>query len=381
MSLSRVTRRHFVQFASGIALSGCAGQGRDAQAADRAPGPKAAFDDGIIFDGSGGIGRYEWDPPLTASEIQDGLRSGLTCVSITVDDVTNSEHSFDHTMQTISVRLREIAAHPESLMLVRNAADVRAAKATKRVGFIFAFQGATALGPALEHFDLLYGLGVRVMQLTYNTRNLLGDGCLEAGNAGLSTLGRRAVERMNTSRVLIDVSHCGQRTTAEAIELSKQPIAITHTGCSAVVNHPRNKRDEELKRCADKGGVAGIYFMPFLRAQGQQMAADVIAHLEHAINVCGEDHVGIGSDGSVSTVNINDPAYVQEFRKEVEERRKKGISAPGEDPNVFPLCPDLNTPQKFRILRDKLRARGHGQARLDKIMGGNFARLFADVCG
>ena len=121
--------------------------------------------------------------------------------------------------------------------------------------------------------------------------------------------------------------------------------------------------------------------MPFLRAQRQQMAADVIAHLEHAIGVCGEDHVGIGTDGTVSTVDIKDPAFVEGFRKEVEDRRKKGISAPGEDPSVFPLCPDLNTPQKFAILREKLRARGHSEARLRKIFGGNFARLFADVCG
>ena len=107
------------------------------------------------------------------------------------------------------------------------------------------------------------------MQITYNMRNLLGDGCMEPGNAGLSALGRKAVEKMNEKGILIDLSHCGQRTTAEVIELSKRPVAITHTGCAKLADRPRNKRDEEMKRCADKGGIVGIYCMPFLRMQGQ----------------------------------------------------------------------------------------------------------------
>jgi membrane dipeptidase len=102
---------------------------------------------------------------------------------------------------------------------------------------------------------------------------------------------------MNRLHMVLDLSHGSPRTMAEAIAASKAPVAMRHTGCRALVDLPRNTRDNELKALADRGGVAGIYFMPFLRKSGQPHAEDLIHHLEHAVNVCGEDHVGIGTDG------------------------------------------------------------------------------------
>jgi membrane dipeptidase len=381
-----LSRRDFARYAAAFAVAGCGGAGPSTALAATAPPPPARrwYDDAIVIDGCGGIGRFDPDPKPgagpSALDLADAMQSGVTAFNLTVDDVTNGEHAVANTRSGIADTLRDIATNAGTMALVRNGAELRATKHAKKVGFIFGFQGATALGPSLEHFDEFYALGVRIMQLTYNLRNLLGDGCLEAANAGLSTLGRKALERMNEAGVLIDLSHCGQRTTAEAIELSKRPIAITHTGCAALVDRLRNKRDEEMRRCAEKGGVVGIYFMPFLRSSGQQMADDVIAHVEHAINVCGEDHVGIGTDGTISTIELT-PAYVADFHKFVEERQKEGIAAPGESVDIFNLCPDLNTPRRFQTLGEKLLARHHSEARVQKILGGNFARVFGEVCG
>src|SRR5205085_12208887 len=193
---------------------------------------------------------------------------------------------------------------------------------------------ATPLGESLERLDLFYDLGVRIILFTYNLRNLIGDGCLEPGDAGLSLFGRKLIARMNEKRILVDLSHCGHRTTLESIEASQQPVAITHAGCTAIADLPRNKTDEHLRKLADKGGVFGVYLMPFLRTAGQPMAEDVIRHIEHALNVCGEDHVGIGTDGVLSAINVT-PEFQKTFREEIAQRRKMGVSAPGEREDVY----------------------------------------------
>ena len=206
----------------------------------------------------------------------------------------------------------------------------------------------------------------------------MGDGCLEPGNAGLSVYGRKLVARLNERKALVDLAHSGERTTLEAIEASTAPIAISHTGCAALVPNPRNKTDHELRKLADKGGYVGIYLMPFLRSQGQQMADDVIRHIEHAIDVCGEDHVGIGTDGATSPVVVT-AEYKQNFADLINERRKKGISAPGEQPDVYTFAPDLNSTDRFFRIADLLSKRKYSDARIEKILGGNFDRLLKDV--
>jgi membrane dipeptidase len=235
-----------------------------------------------------------------------------------------------------------------------------------------------SIGEELGRLDLFYQFGVRIIQLTYNGRNLVGDGCLEPANAGLSRLGRRLVERMNELGVLIDLSHGGRQVTLDAIAASKKPVAITHTGCAGLADLPRNKTDEELRRLADRGGVAGIYLMPFLRMRGQPMAEDLIRHIEHAINVCGEDHVGIGTDIPISATQLTEK-YKQLHREFIEKRRRLGISAPGEDPDVYLFLPDLNTPRRFETIAGKLLDRGHPEARVAKILGGNFLRLMRET--
>jgi membrane dipeptidase len=214
----------------------------------------------------------------------------------------------------------------------------------------------------------------------YNRRNLMGDGCLEPNDGGLSTLGRELIGEINKLKILVDLSHAGTRTQAEGIATSKAPVAITHSGCRALVDVPRNTHDRELKALADRGGVVGIYIMPFLRASGQPHAEDVIRHLEHAVNVCGEDHVGLGTDGGISGIKL-DEKYAEFQRKFFEERQKAGIAAPGEAADVVTLVPEYNDARRFVTLANDLSDRGWPAKRIEKILGTNFVRLFGEVWG
>ena len=155
-------------------------------------------------------------------------------------------------------------------------------------------------------------------------------------------------------------------------------MAITHTGCRAVTDHPRNKSDAELRVLAARGGVVGLYFMPYLRVAGQPMAANLVAHLEHAIDVCGEDHVGLGTDGG-TTRHDDMAAYRRALEDEIAQRRALGIGAPGETADVATFLPDLCGPTQFQRLADLLAARGHAESRIEKILGGNFRRVMSEA--
>ena len=336
----------------------------------------------VVIDGCGGPGGFVPDDPgntpLTAAMVADAKSSGITAVNLTVGAIGNGASVFEDTLFGIGMAENEVASHPDTLMRITHAAHLHEAKKSGRLGLIYGFQDGSMLGSDLQRLETFYHLGVRIIQPTYNIRNLIGDGCLEAANAGLSNFGRGVLARMEQLGILLDLSHCGQRTTPEAIAAAKIPMAITHSGCAAIANVPRNKRDEELRAMAAKGGVVGIYFMPFLRMSGQPTSADAIAHLDHAINVCGEDHVGLGTDGYISAIQLDD-TFRNAHRRSVEQRRAQGISAPGEDENVFNFLPDLNTPRRFETLVDMLLAHGYSEARVEKVLGGNFARLFGEV--
>ena len=369
-AMKHLTRRSFV--AGGTAAAISLALRRTAWATDANPYRRA-----IVIDGLGGLGNSQaGDGPLTDAYIQDAKNSGLTCVHMTILPVgtTPPDAAFAQAVLGIGEMEREIDRHTDALCRIRTVADIVAAKKTGRLGLIYGFQDAVAFETDFSRLDELYRLGLRIVQPTYNRRNLLGDGCLEPANAGLSIAGHEAVEKMNELGILVDLSHCGRQTAADAIRHSKVPVAFTHTGSAALADHPRNRTDAELRAVAEKGGVAGIYFMPFLNVGKQPTAADVIRHLEHMINVAGEDHVSIGTDGGLS-----DEVLSQEYKDRhagfVRKRREAGISAPGETEDGYLFAADLNTPRRLETLADRLLARGHGSARVEKILGSNLVRV------
>ncbi len=377
---STPTRREFL----GRAMAGAAaGPGIWASVVRSAPPSWDRYDDVIVVDALGGIGdpndRSGEPPQVLPEALLATMRgSGVTAVNITVGTVGSGDDLFGRTSASIARWARLVDAAPNTLLRIRAAKDIREAKKTGRVGVIFGFQDAAMLEGSVSRLGLFDDLGVRIIQLTYNRSNELGDGSVEPGNRGLTPFGHEVVAEMNTRRLLVDLSHCGQQTTADGIEASTGPVAITHSGCAALSALPRNKRDQELRALAERGGVFGVYFMPFLREQGQPDSLDVVRHIEHALHVCGEDHVGVGTDGAIAAVDLSEE-YRARVRAEIARRQAAGISAPGETNDIVPLIPDLNEARRLDTLADLLSVRGHSSARIEKILGANFMRLFEDV--
>jgi membrane dipeptidase len=313
--------------------------------------------------------------PLTPEHVRNAKASGITAINLTTDSI-----DFAATLRRMATWEREINEAPEVFQRVRSVADLLEAKRTGRLGIIYGFQGINPFGGDLANVAPLAAFGVRIVQLTYNVRTLAGDGSLESGNAGISSWGRDLIRELEAQRVIVDFSHAGRMTTATGLAACTRPPAISHSGCAALADVPRNQDDAALRLMADKGGVIGIYLMPFLTPGRQPTLPDVIAHLEHAIQVCGEDHVGIGSDLSITPHTV-DEAYIQDHQRFVRRRQQLGIAAPGEDPGVYFFVPDLNTPRRLERIADALLARRHSTARVEKIIGGNFVRLMREVWG
>ncbi len=315
---------------------------------------------------------------LDKRAIREAKEAGLAGVNLTLGHVFGDGDPFFETVDSIAWWREAIRIRPDDLVHALTAKDLREAHQARKVGMIFGFQNSEMFAGDASRVRLFSDLGVRVVQLTYNLKGTAGDGALVPDNNGLTEFGHDLVAALNDQRLLVDVSHAGEQTTLDAIAASKTPIAITHTGCAALAPHPRNRGDAELRAMAEKGGVMGVYFMPYLTPGRQQMAADIVAHIEHAVNVCGEDHVGLGTDGGTTGVD-NMPAFLEEHRRDIENRARLGVGAPNEQADIITIPPDLMGPSQFEKLADMLRARGHSSSRIEKIMGGNFLRLFEEV--
>ena len=312
--------------------------------------------------------------------IADARASGLTAVNVTMGYVAGNGEPFEQSVREIGRWDARLAGRPNDLIKVLSAADILRAARENKVGIIYGFQNAAMMGSDASRVDAFADLGVRVIQLTYNPANSLGGGSMAPGDPGLTAFGREVVDRLNRNKIMVDLSHSGRQTCLDAARASRQPISINHTGCRALVDLPRNKSDEELRLVAERGGFVGIYFMPFVNQASVCTAADVVAHIDHAVNVCGEDHVGIGTDGG--TTGIDDMAgYRAHMRAEVAQRRAAGIGAAGENPDTLPFCEELSGPGQYRRLIALLGQRGYSEARIEKILGLNFVNFGRTVWG
>ena len=317
---------------------------------------------------------------LAAREIESITASGLTACHLTIGDIGSMPplQAFESAIRAADHFDRQVELNPQSLKKVRSADDIRKAKVAGKMGLIYGLQDGVSFEDDLDRLSALHRAGVRVIQPTYNRRNLLGDGCMEPADAGLSLGGATAFERMCELGITIDLSHCGRRTTADAIAAATRPVSFTHTGCFALVEHPRHRTDEEMWAVADSGGIIGIYIMPYLAKGAQPSAADLIQHLEYAINVAGEDHVAVGTDGYVMSTTLSEE-YKQMFRENVRKRKELGIGAPFETEQGYLFASDLNHSRRFETLADLLLDRGHSEARVEKILGANLLRVFSDT--
>ncbi len=300
--------------------------------------------------------------------------SGITAINCTI-----STPDLDGTINILGLIQKLVNEHPDAFAIVRQQSDIAACKREGKIGIMLGFQYTRFLEDDTGRIATFRNLGVRIMQLTYNRRSNFGDGCLEPENGGLTKAGIDAVHTMNDIGVAVDLSHSGYRTTSDGIAQSRKPVLISHSGCAEVYAHPRSKPDNILKALADRGGYFGVYLMPYLVASPTVPTRQhVLDHLVHAIHVCGSDHVGIGSDGSIQKVIIT-PEQKAAFEKDAAQRKAAGISAPGED--RFPYVPDLDGPDHMEVIADELSKRGQPASVIEKVLGANFQRIIGEIWG
>jgi membrane dipeptidase len=341
------------------------------------------YDRAIVIDALGGVSDpYSSEEQLRLSDRawSEMVETGVTVLRDTVMPVGNTADPWADYRTDIALKQNVLSANPDRLLLVRSAADILKAKREKKFGVVLGTQDTSMVGAQLDRLADMKKDGVMTVQLTYNLRNLAGDGALEPANAGLSKLGFATIERLEAERMLLDLSHGGARTMAEATAHAKRPLVISHTAARALHDHPRNTADETIRAVAEKGGVVGVYFMPFLTADSHPKGADLIAHVEHVANVAGEDHVGIGTDNGVLPIILT-----PESKKQIDEwqaqRIKQGIAAPGEAVGVYTWVADYNSVDRYRRFAADLQKRGWSEARLEKLFGGNFLRVYREAWG
>ncbi len=341
------------------------------------------YDKAIIIDGLGGVGDPANEDGITRYTQPgwaDVVASGVTVVRDTVMPVGNVGDAWKAYQEDIAVKQALFGANPDHLLLVRSAADIIKAKKERKFGVVLGTQDTSMVGPELDRLAQMKKDGVMTVQLTYNNANLSADGALEPRNAGLSKLGMKTIERIEAEKLLLDLSHGGARTMAEGVAYAKRPMVISHTAARNLYDHVRNTDDATIKAVADKGGVVGVYWMPFLTGGRPATMADVVAHIEHVGNVAGEDHVGIGTDNGVVPLRLDAEAK-KKLDEWAKERLARGIAAPGEAVGVYPWVEELNTVKRYRMVASALQKRGWSVARLEKLFGTNFLRVYKDAWG
>lgn len=250
--------------------------------------------------------------------------------------------------------------------LAGTAADLDRAKAQRKCAVIMGVQNSEHFGSPKD-VKAFYQLGQRCSQLTYNTQNRLGSGSTERVDGGVSDFGAEIIKAMNEVGMLVDVSHCGDRTTLDAIEISPKPIAITHSNCRALNNHPRLKTDEAIRKLAAKGGVMGITGVRnFVRGEEPTTLEHVLDHIDHVVQLVGVEHVGIGSDADLNGYDDMPADQLKELRDSYKSSYafRDKLDTDGYD-----------HPRKIFDLTEALLRRGYSDANITAILGGNFRRL------
>ena len=266
---------------------------------------------------------------------------------------------------------QQIRENSELLTLVRTTDDILRAKKENRTGVILGFQNAHAFEDNLGYIEAFADMGVRVVQLCYNTQNLVGTGCYER-DGGLSGFGREVISEMNRVGIMVDLSHVGGNTSSEAIAFSKKPVCYSHCLPSGLKEHPRNKSDEQLKEIADAGGFVGVtMFAPFLKRGIDATVEDYVEAIDYVVNLIGEDTVGIGSDFTQGyTVDFFDWITHDKGRYRRLTNFGKVVNPEG-----------IRTIGEFPNLTAAMERAGWSETRIRKIMGENWVRVFRDVWG
>ncbi|MCC6531162.1 MAG: membrane dipeptidase [Burkholderiales bacterium] len=320
-------------------------------------------------------------------------RAGVTAGHVTLFGGGRPGSAWESLIEAFGRAGRMIEALRRAVAPAGTAADIERAWREKRHAVVYNIQNAEPIGDVLERVDTLHGLGLRSMQLTYNLRTRFGDGCLERNDGGISRFGEALVQKLNASQVMVDVSHASPRTAADVIAVSSAPVIASHTAARALSGHARALPDDILKAIAERGGYIGVLIVPgfLLAPNGDKRAQErgrpagwatldaVVDHVVHILKLVGAEHVGIGTDWAKPYYSAVEwaPAMVNESTSGfdwVGWRRQDRF-----DPNMQVV--DMETWDKWPNLTAALLLRGIPEETVVKIVGGNFLRVFRDVCG
>lgn len=324
---------------------------------------------GFVFDAMGEIRTI-----YTMELIDQILASGTRAIALTLTDPKLFGHeAFDVLLEDLAAYDKYFYDHPAHFIKATKLADIDQAIKENKLAVFYLIQSSEPIEKDLKRLDLLYNLGLRSVQMTYNSRNYVGDGCYERTDAGLSNFGLELIDRLNSKNMLIDLSHAGMKTMAETIEASKKPVIISHSTCRALNPHLRNTTDENLKLLANHGGVIGMcQIRTFMTKEKTNNLEVYFDHIDHAVKTAGIDHVAIGSDRDHRVI----PNSEEEIKILLEEEGAQF------KPADWPLYLEkLNGPRRMDVVRENLMKRKYTQAQIDKIMGGNLYRLYKEVIG
>ncbi|MEM7404644.1 MAG: dipeptidase [Pseudomonadota bacterium] len=325
---------------------------------------KALHDDAIIIDGLE-INRWSRDV------FEDMRKGGLTAVNCTCA----AWEGFRATVDNIAQWKRWFREYDDILLQVYTSEDIVRAKRENKTGVYLGWQNTYPIEDRIEYLGVFADLGVRVIQLTYNTQNLVGSGCWESRDAGLSDFGRDVIDEMNALGILVDLSHVGPVTSQDAIEHSKRPVAYTHCAPAAFLEHPRNKTDEQLKFIVERGGFVGYATYPPFMPQGTESTVEhCVDALDHLVNLLGEDAVGIGTDFTQG----QDVAFFDWLSCDKGTGRRLVPQRPG---GVTVMPDGLRTIGDFPNLTATLDKRGWPESRIRKVMGDNWLRFLRETWG
>jgi len=324
------------------------------------------FDDAIIIDGL--VISRGWD--------EDSF-TALTKSGYTGFNTSLASGNLNLALKSLADWQKRINDNPDRLIFAKTATDFTQAKKEDKVAVMFGFQNATMIEKSIDNIDVLYEAGTRWIQLTYNQRNLLGDGCTERTNAGLSDFGIEAVERMNELGIMVDLSHSGRQTTNDGIEFSNPGPCFNHTMCEALYNnHPRSKTDEQIRAMANKGGVMGIICLGYMIGPdpgGETTLETYVDHIDHAVKVGGIDHVGVAADFAIQGLEA-DGATRENWYVPRLTRFK-----PSYQVRWPPWIPELDKPERYKLVAQVLAKRGYSSGDIEKILGQNWLRYYRET--
>jgi len=321
---------------------------------------------------------------LRPDKIEALRTSGITAMAMNMtsyyDELSKAESLFEAVQDRITTWNAIVSEHPDVFVKVTNMEELDEAKRSGRVGFIFCFQMSSPFGWDLGKLETFVGRGVRQIQLVDGRRNYLADSCWEEANAGLSRFGFEVIEAFNRLGVITDLSHVGERSALDAILHSRQPAIYSHSGCLGLNPHPRNVSDRNIRALAEKGGVFCVYNQSGWLTKDPEIRIDhFIEHLEHVIDIGGEDAVGVGTDQDAVDMTAVRPTEVEDHQRGFDRRRDEFPQLTWRVRHM--RVPELSHPKRFLHLAEALERRGYASARIEKVLGGNYMRVFREVVG